>query len=476
MDAGALEELVLKEITPTAEEQEHLKRVASELVEKVAEAARELGVKIEPLIVGSVAKGTFLKDPDIDIFVQFPTSTSREVLEQQGLALGLKVLPKGRKQYAEHPYVQGEFRGFDAEIVPCFAITDPSQKMSAVDRTPFHTKFIAANLGPRQGGEVRLLKRFLKGVGAYGAEEAVRGFSGYLAELLVIRYGTFRGVLEAAARWPESIRLDAGIWAGASPGTGDAGAHTIQSGSTQAPHVKTLVTRGEPLVFTDPVDPSRNVASALSTEKYSLFIHASQSYLAEPSRLFFFPDPPRALTLAAIRSHVRQRGTELLGILLRTPQVIPDIYFSQLRKFERAVRALCEENGFAILHSAFYELGTKTLFLFEFEVFRLPAVRSHRGPPVGNPREREFHAKWMSSPQRRGTVHIVDGLWAVDVAREFTLAEHLIRERMSTLSLGKHLNEEVKLGFKMLRGPSLYNRANALPLTIFLDKRYPWEW
>jgi tRNA nucleotidyltransferase (CCA-adding enzyme) len=455
MDAGSLEGLVLKEITPTPEEEENVNRVARELLEKVAIAARELGQNIEPLIVGSVAKGTFLRDPDIDLFIQFPTSTSREALEQQGLALGMKVLPHGRKQYAEHPYVQGEFRGFDAEIVPCFGVTDPSQKMSAVDRTPFHTRFIAANLGPQQKGEVRLLKRFFKGIGAYGAEEAVRGFSGYLSELLVIRYCTFRGVVEASARWPESMRLDAGV--------APASSHSV-------------ATHGEPLVFVDPVDPTRNVASALSTEKYALFIHASQSYLAEPSRLFFFPNPPAALPLAALRSQVRPRGTELLGILLHTPQVIPDIYYSQLRKFERAVRALCEENGFAVLHSAFFELGKQTLFLFEFEVFRLPAVRSHRGPPVGNPREKEFHAKWMSSPQRRGAVHIVDGLWAVDVAREFTAAEHLIRDKMSTLSLGKHLNEEVKKGFKMLRGPSLFTRAHALPLTLFLDKRYPWEW
>jgi len=455
MDAASLEETVIREISPTPEEEENVNRVARELLEKVASTARDMGISIEPLIVGSVAKGTFLRDPDIDLFIQFSTSTSREALEQQGLALGMKVLPHGRKQYAEHPYVQGEFRGFDAEIVPCFAVTDPSQKMSAVDRTPFHTSFIAANLGPRQKGEVRLLKRFLKGIGAYGAEEAVRGFSGYLSELLVIRYGTFRGVLEASARWSESMRLDAGVAV--------ADTHAV-------------TTHGEPLVFLDPVDPARNVASALSTEKYALFIHASQSYLAEPSRLFFFPNPPRAFPLAALRSLVRKRGTELVGILLRTPQVIPDIYFSQLRKFERAVRALCEENGFAVIHSAFFELGEQTIFLFEFEVFRLPAVRSHRGPPVGNPRESEFHAKWKASPQRLGALHIVDGLWAVDVAREFTVAEHLIRERMSTLSLGKHLNEEVKKGFKMLRGPSLFTRANALPLTLFLDKRYPWEW
>jgi tRNA nucleotidyltransferase (CCA-adding enzyme) len=343
--------------------------------------------------------------------------------------------------------------------------------MSAVDRTPFHTKFIASSLARDQRGDVRLLKRFLKGIGAYGAEEAVRGFSGYLSELLVIRYATFRGVLEAASRWPESVRIEIGAAPAATtpPATGAPARH-MQAQS------RTVATHGEPLVFLDPVDPARNVASALSTEKYTLFIHAAQRYLEEPSRKFFFPNPPRALAVARLRSSVADRGTDILGLLLKTPRVLPDIYFSQLRKFERAVRSMCEENGFRVLHSSFFGHGAQTLFLFEFEVSRLPSVRSHRGPPVGNPREREFRAKWKSSPQRRGPVHIVDGLWAVDVAREFTDAESLIRDKISTLSLGKHLNEEVKKGFRLLRGPALFAREFALPLTVFLDKRHPWEW
>jgi tRNA nucleotidyltransferase (CCA-adding enzyme) len=409
------------------------------------------------------------------VFVLFLPETSRELLEQQGLALAKKVLPDGRKQYAEHPYVKGRFRGFEVEIVPCFRITDTSQKMSAVDRTPFHTKFIAANLRTQHRDDVRLLKRFLKGIGAYGAEEAVRGFSGYLAELLVLRYSGFRKALEAAARWPESVRLDIESVVNPGPaaaGIGGPGASTQYSRSAPP---KAVVTHGEPMVFVDPVDPSRNVASALSTEKYTLFVHASQSYIASPSRRFFFPSPPKALSLAKIRLEARKRGTELLGIRLRTPDVLPDVFYSQLRKFERAVRALCDEAGFGVLHSSFHDVGKETIFLFEFEVFRLPAVRSHRGPPVGNPREKEFLAKWESSPQRRSALHIVDGLRAVDVQREFTAPDALIKDRIFSLSLGKHLNEEVRKGFRILKGPSLFTKAHALPLTVFLDKHFPWE-
>lgn len=423
---------------------------AQALLEKVTAVAGEMGLPVEPVLVGSVAKGTFLRDPDIDVFVMFPPGTSREELERGGLALGMKIL-RGEKKYAEHPYVHGEFQGFEAEIVPCFRIADASQRMSAVDRTPFHTRFVAGALRPEQRDEVRLLKRFLKGIGAYGAEEAVRGFSGYLAELLVIRQGTFRAVVEAAARWPEAVRL------------------CVEGAGSD------LRGRGEPMVFVDPVDPTRNVASALSTEKYTLFIHACRSYVLSPSRKFFFPEPPRALPVPALRKELSRRGTGLVGIRLRTPEVIPDIYFSQLRKFERGIRALSEEHGFHVLQSAFQPVGKDTLFLFEYEVFSLPPVRGHRGPPAGNPREKEFSERWRSSPRRRSALHIVDGVWAVDVERDFTDPVSLIRDCIGGLSLGKHLNEEVKRGYRLLSGSALFTKDHALALTLLFDKRYPWE-
>jgi len=450
MESSSLEQNIIREISPTPEQERNILETSTLLLETVSATAKQMGILVEPILVGSVAKGTFLRDPDIDLFVMFPPGTTREELEKQGLALGMKIL-KGEKKYAEHPYVHGEFHGFEAEIVPCFRITDTSQKMSAVDRTPFHTHFIADKLRPQQHNEVRLLKRFLKGIGAYGAEEAVRGFSGYLAELLVIRYGGFHAAAEAASRWPEFVRL----WIDG--------------------HGSELKGRGEPMVFIDPVDPTRNVASALSTDRYTLFIHACQRYIESPSRTFFFPNVPKPEPLAELKAELKNRGTELLGLRLKTPEVIADIYYSQLRKFERSVRGLCEEHGFHVLHSAFHEEGRDTLFLFEFEVFNLPSVRSHRGPPAGNPREKEFAAKWHSSAQRRSALHIIDGVWAVDVEREFKDPPSLIKGCIQTLSLGKHLNEEVKKGYRLLQGPDLFTKEHALALTLFFDKRHPWE-
>ncbi|MGQ9583394.1 MAG: CCA tRNA nucleotidyltransferase [Thermoplasmatota archaeon] len=446
----SLETRVLAEVTPDAEEERRVQAAARNLVERVRHEAIALGLEGEPLLVGSVAKGTHLRSPDIDVFFLFPPSTPREELEARGLALGERVLG-GERRYAEHPYIRGVFEGFEAEVVPCYSVVDASKRMSAVDRTPFHTSFVRERLGVEQRDEVRLLKGFLKGIGAYGAEEAVRGFSGYLAELLVIKYGTFRGALEAAAGWPERVVLSL-------------------SEPYEGPEE-----RGAPMVFVDPVDRRRNVASALSADNYALFTVAARSYLRKPSRRFFFPRPPRALSLRELAAWLRSRGTELLGIRLRTPDVTPDVYYSQLRKFERGILALCEEYGFRALGSSFAGQGEFTLFLFEFEVGRLPPVRSHSGPPPGNPRAGAFLKKWRASPLRRGALHIRDGVWRVEVRRDFTTPSALIRARIKELSLGKHLNKEVRRGYRLLIGKELLRRENALALTLHLDRRFPWE-
>jgi len=466
--ASELESKMLDEISPTPDECRAIESAAKALIELVGKTAKDMGLEVNPILVGSVAKHTYLKKPDIDAFIQFPPSTPRQVLEEKGLAIGMKIL-NGKKQYAEHPYVKGTFKGFDAEIVPCFQIADSSQRMSAVDRTPFHTKFVHDNLKEGQNGQVRLFKRFLKGIGAYGAEEAVRGFSGYLAEIMVIKYGTFRGILEAASGWPEQVALRISDAAGKAA---EFPKGPVAQGDTARGSAFTDVNPS--MIFIDPVDLSRNVASAMSNEKYSLFVTAARQYLENPRREFFFPNAPKPLELPNLKDELAKRGTELIGILLRTPEVIADIYYSQLRKCEKGIRVLCEENGFHVIHSSFYAIGADTLFLFEFEVHSLPDVRKHRGPPVGNPREKEFAAKWENSPDRRSALHIDEGLWTVHVKREFTTADALIKAKIGTLSLGKHLNEEVKKGYKLVKGKALFSKENAEALTLLFDKRFPW--
>jgi len=202
-----LEEQVLKRVVPSEEEEARIRSTVEDVQRRIAESIRKRGLDAEPLLVGSVAKGTHLSQAEIDIFVCFPRTTPRDALEKVGLELGEFLKDKAR-MYAEHPYTRGRWNGFEVEIVPCYRITDASERMSAVDRTPLHAAYVIGKLGPRQRDEVRLLKAFCEGVGVYGAEAKVQGFSGYLCELLVLRYGTFRGVLEASRGWLRGVPIE----------------------------------------------------------------------------------------------------------------------------------------------------------------------------------------------------------------------------------------------------------------------------
>src|SRR5437016_12270614 len=192
------------------------------------------------------------------------------------------MLEKGTHLYAEHPYTRGWYGGFEVEIVPCYRITDASQRMSAVDRTPLHVDYVLGRVKDGQTDEIRLLKAWAEGIGVYGAEAKILGFSGYLCELLVLKYGTFRGVLEGSLAWRPGNVLE-----------------------FDRPPARTFT---EPLVVVDPVDPNRNVASAVGVEQMATFVHAARASLQAPGERFFFPRSLKPLPLPKLRALARKRG------------------------------------------------------------------------------------------------------------------------------------------------------------------------
>src|SRR5207245_7985892 len=132
------------------------------------------GGAASPVLAGSVAKRSPLTRTEIDVVVAFPPDPRRADLQERRLALG--TLPeRGAHLYAEHPYTRGWYGGFEVEIVPCYRITDATQRMSAVDRTPLHVDYVLGRVKDGQTDEIRLLKAWAEGIGVYGAEAKILG-------------------------------------------------------------------------------------------------------------------------------------------------------------------------------------------------------------------------------------------------------------------------------------------------------------
>jgi tRNA nucleotidyltransferase (CCA-adding enzyme) len=444
----SLEEEVLAEIKPTPAEAEEVRDVANSLMQRLREYAEERGIPAEPILVGSVAKDTFLKKPEIDIFVAFPPETSRQALERWGLELG-SVLDDPARRYAEHPYTRGRFHGYDAEVVPCYKLRGPSDRMTAVDRTPFHLRYVEEKLSEAQKDEVRLLKKFMKGVGVYGAEAKVQGFSGYLCELLVLRFGTFKGVLRAARGWRPPIHLQL--------------------------EVEARRDFEEPLVFVDPVDGERNVASAVSLESLATFIYAAREYTRRPRRSFFFPDRPQVKGVDALREEMRSRGTTFLAVASGAPEQPEDVLYPQLKKADQAIVAYLSDHDFRVLKSRAFLTEAEWLILLEMEVGRLPRVKKHPGPPPWLKNAHTFTQRWLDSPERLTGPYVEGDRLVVEVKRREVDAAEALRKALPGLSLGKHLDESVRSGYQVLQGEEILDSGYGEVLSAFMRRDLPWN-
>lgn len=434
---------VLKIVRPTAAQDRKVQVAVEALSEEVVKAARKLKVHAEPMLVGSVAKGTHLRDPDIDLFMLFPESTPLEELRRAGLEIGRMVVD-GREHYAQHPYVRGEYDGFQVDLVPAFRIRDTRKKMSAVDRTPFHTEFVKRNIKKGMADQVRLLKRFMKGTECYGAEAKVQGFSGYLCELLVMRFGSFQGVLEAAREW----KVGEALMLPGFPGK----------------------EFREPLTFIDPVDSTRNVASAVSPDTLLRFIIASREYLKSPDMKFFFPAERRPWRAPELKAKAGARMGSLISVTFPKLDLIDDVVYPQLRKSLAAVTAALERDEFEIEKTSIL-VDEQTHLIVELVSMTLPRTRKHRGPPVKSENVAEFLDKWNTGGESPPFVE--DGRWYVMTQRKWIRGDELVKARLSTLPLGKDVKAQGK--FEVESGEALLDKKHLGAMTNHFDVRMPWE-
>ena len=435
------EDAVLAKITPSPETVASIRERADRLKGIVEEYIASHGIEIEARFAGSFSKGTFLSNPDLDLFLMFPDTVSEEDMKRIGLQAGEDIL-HGERMFSDHPYTRGVFEGLDVDMVPCFHIDSTEHLRSAVDRTPFHTEFVNSRLDDAGRGQVRLLKKFMKGIGAYGAEQDSRGFSGYLCELLVIRFGSFRAVLEAAKHWRNGTTISV-------KGSG--------------PEI------ASPLVVYDPVDPKRNVASAVHIDTLALFIVAANAYLVDPREEFFFPHERIPASRDALLKTVAAHGSRLVSVRFDRPDAIEDNLHSQLWKTQIAFAKKLDDFGFGMLRAVHEMTADSMTVVFETERDALPEPFKHEGPPVWVNSE-SFLSKWRGNPY--GDPFIEDGRWMVVSERQYTTASVMLEREAPMAGIGKELD----LGsMEVLDHDGTLDSIDPLLLTRLLDPRMPWE-
>lgn len=269
---SSVEEEVLEAIRPTGFQLRLLSRYYGLLERTLSGCLDRSGYEYRIVPVGSYAKGTITSYKwELDVFILL-RGVSDEWILSNGERL-LRECLEGKLpvivKYAQHPYVTVSLSGVEADIVPAVWVDRPRRKGLGVERTPFHTQYVTGRLTDCLRDDVRLFKSFLKGLGVYGAETGIRGFSGYLAEILIIHYGGFRRLLEEASRWRPPVYIDP-------EGRGDRSRLERRY-------------RDSPIIVVDPVDPERNAAASVEARSLAILIAASKFYLRRPGKEFFYP-------------------------------------------------------------------------------------------------------------------------------------------------------------------------------------------
>ncbi|MEM0493549.1 MAG: hypothetical protein QXS02_06330, partial [Candidatus Thermoplasmatota archaeon] len=295
-------------------------------------------------------------------------------------------------------------------------------------------------------------KQFLRGVGCYGAEAKIEGFSGYLCELLIIKYKTFYSLLIEAKSWRYMTRI------------------VIDKDSDAM--------FDNPLIVVDPVDPRRNVASALSKDKFDLFIVASREYIRKPSLRFFYPESVRPWSIDKIKKELKRRSGVFLGVELDKPDILDENLYPQLRKAIRVLKETCERYGFSIIDIGFTVLDDKKKIYIIINTAQdsLPPFEVHMGPPVYLKNNvDDFMGKWMDDPRVVKKPYIKDGRVYVEKRREYDNIYKMLEKGLKGLSLGKDITNMLKKGYRVIKEEDVITSDLRGYWTIYLDGRYPWE-
>lgn len=449
---------VLERIVPKENERKEFYGILQK-IEKAADGViKPLG--LEKTIAGSFIRDTWLADKkEMDLFILFPVSYSRENLEKTGLDVGKKILKnlKGRYEiaYAEHPYVKGKVKGFAVDIVPCYKVETASKIMSAVDRTPFHNRYILENLKPEMTNEVRLLKQFCKAMDLYGSDIRTLGFSGYLCELLVIKYKSFKKVVNATKKWKCGLFIDL-------------------KGHCKFEYPMYHF-KEQPLIVIDPTDPKRNVAASLSKENFAKFIDVCVEFSQNPSSKFFEMDKGE-LAKGELKNHLKTMGTELFILEFKRPNVVDDILWSQMRRTSIRIANLMKENGFEIFQQTVWSDEKKSYLIFEMKVWLLPKMVKLTGPPASS----EGHSAEFRKKYSKDNVCVENGRLSVEVRRKYTRLEDLLKNFLNRSEkllvregVRSHIAKGIAKGFVILNSRSAGKLVeNNKEFSVFLRKYF----
>lgn len=391
---------VLLEVKPSKEEEKALMLKVNEFIKKLQSKFGKEKVKV--ILGGSGAKGTWLKNTfDIDIFVQFPKSYQNRdisgILEKQ--------LKNAERFHGSRDYFQVKEENFVYEIVPVIEIKNAKDALNITDVSPLHSIWVKKNSNEKTKDEIRIAKKFFKANNLYGAESYVKGFSGYVLEILTIYYGGFAKLLKAAIKWKEKQVIQV---------------KKVHKDVFFELNSSKLVS---PVILIDPVQPGRNAAAALSLEKFWELKKIAKDFLEKPSKKFFEKKE-------ADIEKMRKEGMVIEAVPFEGKK---DIIGCKIEKAFEFISSQLSKHDFEIKKQG-WEWDKNAVFYYSLKEKQLDSTQIVEGPP-----ERiKYHAEQFR--KKYSDVFVKDGSIFARIKREIRTPEQLL----SVIKDDAYLKDKIK--------------------------------
>ncbi len=343
---------VIEKINPSEKEVKEVNSLINSFFKKIKPKLKDA----IPELGGSMAKNTWLKgDHDIDVFVKFPFSKYNDKDIAKLLQERLKNI-KYEIMHGSRDYLQVKQGKYLIELIPVLDIKHSSSHLNITDVSPLHAKYVKKS--NKDSIQFRIAKAFFKANNLYGAESYIKGFSGYVTELLIIYYGNFPNLIKKASKWKSQVIIDS--------------EHHYKSEKEILKNInKDKITN---LILIDPVQKERNAAAALSSEKYFEFINLCKKYLIKPSKEFF---EMKEFNINLIRKKAKKN--KLILFTVKPLKGKPDVIGSKLLKIFNFIKDKINKEGFNIVESN-WEWKEDSILYYIVKDEKLSKEIIHYGP------------------------------------------------------------------------------------------------
>jgi tRNA nucleotidyltransferase (CCA-adding enzyme) len=351
---------VLQKISPNKKEKEYFNKTTQDFMVK-------LNSKLDgadAILGGSGAKDTWLSNiHDVDIFVRYDYkkfSNKSDKLSQLVHKTLKKVFPKKKllKLHGSRDYFQLEYKKLTFEVVPILKISKADKAVNITDISPLHAIWVNKQ-SKKLKNEIRLAKQFCKANKLYGAESYLAGFSGYGLEILVMYYQSFEKLLLVSQKWKSKEVLDP---------------EKHYKNTKEVMFNLNSSKLQSPLIVVDPVDKNRNVAAALSREKFILFKELAYNYLNERKESYFVEKELDFKKLSKKKGNV-------IFINLLVPSGKPDVVGMKIVKSFNFVKKNLKK--FQLKEADWHwDEKTKAKFYFLLGKDKLSTYEVRKGPPL----------------------------------------------------------------------------------------------